>query len=385
MPEIFTAPRRLVGAMVYDPDLLDWVAMLQPGSSAGPGTEVSITNSSIAVTGPLTDTQLRATPVPVSGTVTATGGLTDTQIRATPLPVSGTVAVTNTGLSNIPSQGQAVAGSSLPVVLPAAQITTLTPPAAITGFALEAGHLATIDTSTAKIPSQGQALAGGSLPVVLTAVQVSALTPPAAITGYALESSQLTGNTSVASVKTNTDPLVTSGGGGYVRQDSTATIAKESGGNLATLAAKDFATTAKQDTGNTTLATLNGKVTAVDTGAVVVASSALPSNAATESGNLAAILARLAPLIYAQAAAGAALVGPMVQGLVNDTPDTYFAGVIQPLSLTAEGRLRVSSVESTLNHIWQDTFSADPWDDTDSPWGAFPSSAQSAMTSAGES
>lgn len=45
---------------------------------------------SVAVTGPLTDTQLRATPVPVSGTV-STGGLTDTQLRATAVPVSGTV------------------------------------------------------------------------------------------------------------------------------------------------------------------------------------------------------------------------------------------------------------------------------------------------------
>lgn len=36
----------------------------------------------------LTDTQLRATPVPISGTVT-TGGLTDTELRATPVPVSG--------------------------------------------------------------------------------------------------------------------------------------------------------------------------------------------------------------------------------------------------------------------------------------------------------
>lgn len=40
----------------------------------------------------------------------------------------------------------------------------------------------------------------------------------------------------LATIKTNTDALVASGGGGYVRQDSTATIAKESGGNLATLA-----------------------------------------------------------------------------------------------------------------------------------------------------
>lgn len=49
----------------------------------------------IPVSGPLTDLQLRAVPVPVSGTV-STGGLTDAQLRATAVPVSGTVAVTGT-------------------------------------------------------------------------------------------------------------------------------------------------------------------------------------------------------------------------------------------------------------------------------------------------
>jgi hypothetical protein len=43
------------------------------------------------VSGPLTDAQLRATPVPVSGP------LTDAQLRATPVPVSGTVAATQSG------------------------------------------------------------------------------------------------------------------------------------------------------------------------------------------------------------------------------------------------------------------------------------------------
>ncbi len=54
---------------------------------------VAVSNfpASQAVTGPLTDTQLRASAVPVSGTVT-TGGLTDTQLRATPVPVSGTIS-----------------------------------------------------------------------------------------------------------------------------------------------------------------------------------------------------------------------------------------------------------------------------------------------------
>lgn len=55
----------------------------------------------VTTTGGLTDTQLRATAVPVSlasttvtGSVAVTGPLTDTQLRATAVPVSGTVAVT---------------------------------------------------------------------------------------------------------------------------------------------------------------------------------------------------------------------------------------------------------------------------------------------------
>jgi len=51
------------------------------------------------VSGPLTDAQLRVTPVPVSGTVNVgtvpvTGPLTDAQLRVTPVPVSGTVTAT---------------------------------------------------------------------------------------------------------------------------------------------------------------------------------------------------------------------------------------------------------------------------------------------------
>jgi hypothetical protein len=48
-------------------------------------------SGTVTATGPLTDTQLRATAVPVSGTVTASGPLTDTQLRASAVPVSGTV------------------------------------------------------------------------------------------------------------------------------------------------------------------------------------------------------------------------------------------------------------------------------------------------------
>jgi len=72
---------------------------------------VTVGNASLAVTGPLTDTQLRAAAVPVSlasttitGSVAVTGPLTDTQLRASAVPVSlasttitGTVAATQSG------------------------------------------------------------------------------------------------------------------------------------------------------------------------------------------------------------------------------------------------------------------------------------------------
>lgn len=44
-----------------------------------------------------------------------------------------------------------------------------------------------------------------------------------------------TGTDNLATIKTDLDTLTTAGGGGYVRQDSTGTIAKETGGNLAAI------------------------------------------------------------------------------------------------------------------------------------------------------
>jgi hypothetical protein len=138
------------------------------------------------VTQPVSGTFWQATQ-PVSGTVTANAG-TNLNTSALALEAGGNLAAIKTDVDKIPSQGQALAAASMPVVLTAAQVTTLTPPAAITGFALESGgHLAAIDTSTTKIPAQGQALSSASMPVVLPATQITTLTPPAAITGFALD------------------------------------------------------------------------------------------------------------------------------------------------------------------------------------------------------
>lgn len=65
---------------------------------SGNGTVISILKTIAAGGAGLTDAQLRATPVPVSGTLTVNTGLTDAQLRATPVPVSGTVTA-NTGLT----------------------------------------------------------------------------------------------------------------------------------------------------------------------------------------------------------------------------------------------------------------------------------------------
>ena len=100
--------------------------------------------------------------------------------------------------------------------------------------------------------------AGGGSVTISGTVNVD---PVANTIGLATGAKQDTGNTSAASTKTNTDTLVTSGGGGYVRQDSTATIAKESGGNLATAATGIGATTVdKCTTTDTTACSLVGLI-----------------------------------------------------------------------------------------------------------------------------
>jgi hypothetical protein len=90
-------------------------------------------SGSVAVTGPLTDTQLRATAVPVSGTVTITDG-------SGPVTVDGSVSVSNfpatqpvSGTVGIDSTTNTVKidGTTNTVKLDASQVSTLTPPTSV--------------------------------------------------------------------------------------------------------------------------------------------------------------------------------------------------------------------------------------------------------------
>lgn len=66
------------------------------GNDLTPLTDVQLRATPVPVSGPLTDVQLRATEVPVSGP------LTDTQLRATSVPVSGPLTDAQLRATDIP-------------------------------------------------------------------------------------------------------------------------------------------------------------------------------------------------------------------------------------------------------------------------------------------
>jgi hypothetical protein len=112
---------------------------LPPGSVSIPAVDVTFP-ASLAVTGPLTDAQLRASAIVVSinGTVAVSGGLTDTQLRANAVPVSVAAlplpngAATETTLAAVntktPVLGQAAMAASVPVVVASNQTIPVSGP-----------------------------------------------------------------------------------------------------------------------------------------------------------------------------------------------------------------------------------------------------------------
>ena len=158
------------------------------------------------------------TTVPVSGAVT-TDGLTDAELRATPVPVSGTVT--------------ANAGTNL-------------------------------NTSALALESTLSTLNGKVTAVNTGAVTISAALPAGTNNiGDVDIASIAAGDNNIGNVDIVTMPAVTVTGVSTLAEQQTQTA------HLASIAGEDFAT-------QTTLSALNGKVTACNTGAVVI-SSALPA------------------------------------------------------------------------------------------------------------
>jgi hypothetical protein len=97
-----------------------------PVEATGPLTDTQLRATAVPVSGPLTDTQLRATAVPVSGPLTDTqlratavpvsGPLTDTQLRATAVPVSGPLTDTQLRAAALPLPSGAASETTLAAV-----------------------------------------------------------------------------------------------------------------------------------------------------------------------------------------------------------------------------------------------------------------------------
>lgn len=129
-------------------------------------------NVSTGLSQPLTDAQLRATAVPVSGTVTANTGLsqplTDSQLRASPVAVSGTVTA-NTGLTQPLTDSQLRAS---PVPVSVGSIALPTGASTLAEQQSQTTLLGTIDSDTAAIAlatdninTKTPALVSGRVPV----------------------------------------------------------------------------------------------------------------------------------------------------------------------------------------------------------------------------
>ncbi len=131
---------------------------------------------------------------PVGGTIEWSDGSNwQTVSTAKPLPVTATfspsgtqdVNLTKVGGSAI-AIGQQLAAASLPVILPSATITTLTPPAAITNYALETGgNLASILADLTNATQKTQLVDGsGNVAAEITTGQAYS-TGNALLTGFA--------------------------------------------------------------------------------------------------------------------------------------------------------------------------------------------------------
>ena len=149
-----------------------------------------------------------ATGLPVQPGTATTWAVT---AAALPLPAGAAlVASVVTMSAKLPAAlGQAASAASLAVVLPAAQITTLTPPAAIVGFALDT----TVSAASAKLPATlGQKAMVASLAVTLASDQSTIPVSNASLplpTGASTESTLASLSGKVTAV--NTGAVVISG------------------------------------------------------------------------------------------------------------------------------------------------------------------------------
>lgn len=256
------------------------------------GLPVQIVSGTVAVTG----TFWQATQ-PISGTVTIQDG-------GGSITVDGTVAVTGTfwqatqpiSVASIPSHDVTNAGT---FAVQAAQsgtwnVTNISGAISLPTGAATAANQSTGNTSLASIdgktPALGQALAAGSVPVVLTATQLSTLTPLSSVSVSNFPATQTISGTVTANAGTGTFAVSAAS---LPLPSGASTAAKQPAIGTAGTASTDVITiqgiasmTAVKVDGSAVTQPISGTVTAnagTGTFAVSAASLPLPSGAATSA------------------------------------------------------------------------------------------------------
>jgi len=230
------------------------------------------------------------------------------------------------------------------------------------------GSLSSITTNTANIPAQGQALAAASLPVVLTASQISTLTPPAAISGFATSAKQDTiiGHLDgvealLTTIDADTSNLSVLGGGTEaaatrvtIANDSTGLLSiDDNGGSLTvdgtvTINAIPAGSNNIGDVDILSIAAGTNNIGDVDvlTMPTVTVNAHAVTNAGTfvtqENGALLTGVQLLDDTVVSQGTALGTVKNSMVAGSVTTAAPTYTTGQISPLSIDTAGALRVT-------------------------------------------
>ena len=200
----------IAGAITLGKMQVDVISSALPTGAATSAKQDTIITSLSSIDGHVDGVEGSLTSIDAKITACNTGAVV---VSSSALPTGAATAARqdtgNTSLSSIdgklPALGQALAAASVPVVLTAAQVSTLTPLSTVaatqsgtwnvtnisgtvslpTGAATSANQ-STANTSLAsidgKLPALGQALAAASVPVVLTAAQLSTLTPVSTVT-----------------------------------------------------------------------------------------------------------------------------------------------------------------------------------------------------------
>lgn len=385
----------------WDTNTLDWIKGTQPGPvGAGPDGAI-LDGVSAAIKATVKDyvnsnplavitVDTNGDPVSASG-----GGLTDAELRATPVPVSGTFYQATQPVSAVTLPLPTNAATSALQTQPGVDIGDVTVNNAAGVAAVnvqDGGNSITIDAANLDVAlstrlKPADTLAGvttvGTVTTITNVVHVDdnagSLTIDAANLDVALSTrlkpaDTLTGVTTVGTI-TNVV---------HVDDDAASLTVDATSWPLPTNAATSaLQTQPGVDIGDVTVNNAGGgsAVNIQDGGnSITVDATALPlpTGAATEATQLlqateVTLAAFKAGMLLAQNTSGASATGPMVQGLVADAVVYPLDGNVSPLSLTNDGRLRVASVEARTEVDFFAQSERHMWgiEDTETYWGGF--------------